>query len=287
MNLFDLHTDTPTALFKGVKPAASFPNTIENQVQTCAIFLKDDTQNPYDYYRSVLSDFKAKTVHPINDLSSAKSVILAVEGGAVLEGKKENLFKLFSDGVVLLSLAWNGETELAGGVDTNKDLTLFGKEVITEMNRLGMVLDLSHLNDKSFYSAAETGEYIVASHSNSRTVFNHKRNLTDKQLLFIKEKSGLVGVNLYPCFLGEGNPLENTYKHISHMLDLGLLDNIAIGSDFDGAKMSSLLDTTEKMPLLYEFLEKKGINIAIIDKIFYYNALNFFKNVFDIRRNMI
>ncbi len=283
MNLFDLHTDTPTALFNGLNPAAAFLKTINKQVQTYAIFVKDDIKNPYEYYSLVLSDLRAKTDYPINDFASDKSVILAVEGGAVLEGKKENLFKLFSDGVRVLSLAWNGETKLAGGVDTDKELTPLGKEIISEMNGLGMVLDLSHLNDKSFYRAIELSDFPIATHSNSRHIFNHKRNLTDEQLLFIKEKNGLVGINFYPLFLGEGNPFESIYKHISHMLSLGLIDNIAIGSDFDGAEMSEKLSSTEKTLLLYEYLEKKGVNIAIIDKIFYQNALNFFKNVFDIR----
>ena len=106
-------------------------------------------------------------------------------------------------------------------------------------------------------------------------------------VLSLKEKNGLVGINFYPIFLGCENPFESIYKHLSYMLNLGLLDNIAIGSDFDGAKMSETLDSTEKIPLLYEYLDKRGINIAILDKIFYRNALNFFQNVFDIRDKML
>lgn len=283
MNLFDLHSDTPTALFDGLKSAVSFPPTIQKQVQTFAFFIRDDAKNPYEYYRSVLKQFKSKLDYPINDLSRDKSVILAVEGGALIEGKKDRVEELFLDGIRLLSLAWNGETSLAGGVDSEKELTSFGREIIDEMNKFRMVLDLSHLNDKSFYKAIELGDFTVATHSNSRGIYNHKRNLTDEQLKLIKEKDGLVGINFYPAFLGEGNSFENIYSHISYMLDLGLINNISIGSDFDGAKMSEQLNSTEKIPFLYEFLEKKGLNMSILDKIFYKNALIFFKNVFDIR----
>lgn len=287
MNLFDLHCDTPSALFKGLKPAVSFTDKIQKQVQICAVFVRDDKPYPNNYYKAVLNDLKHKLNYPINDLSAEKLVILAVEGGAVLEGKTERVKELFSDGVSVLSLAWNGETELAGGVNTDKGLTQSGKAVIAEMNRLGMVLDLSHLNDKSFYKAVDLSNLPIATHSNSRSVCNHKRNLTDEQLRLLKEKGGLIGINFYPKFLGTENVFDNIYNHISYMLDLGLINNIAIGSDFDGAEMSTELDCTEKTLLLYEHLEKKRLNMDILDKIFYENAMNFFKNVFDIRALML
>lgn len=283
MNLFDLHCDTPTAVFRGLKPAVSFTPKIEKQVQTFAVFVNDNTENPKAYYETVLGVLKDKINYPINNLSAEKTVILAVEGGAVLEGKRERVSELFSDGIRVLSLAWNGETLLAGGIDSDKGLTKNGKAVIEEMNRLGMVLDLSHLNDKSFYKALELGRFVVATHSNSRSVCPHKRNLTDSQLSLLKEKNGLVGINFYPRFLGGEKVFSKVYDHLSYMLDLGLIDNIAIGSDFDGAEMNGQLDSSEKVPLLYDYLEKKGLNIAILDKIFYQNAMNFFKNVFDIR----
>lgn len=282
MNLFDLHSDTPTALFNGLKPATSFPPAIQKQVQTFAFFIKDDIKKPYEYYKSILRKLKSNLGYPINDFSRDKSVLLAVEGGALIEDKKDRIEELFLDGIRLLSLVWNGETVLAGGVNSEKGLTSLGREIISEMNKFRMVLDLSHLNDKSFYKAVELGEFTVATHSNSRVCHNHKRNLKDEQLKLIKEKNGLVGINFYPTFLGEGNTFENIYRHISYMLDLGLIDNISIGSDFDGADMSEQLDLTEKIPLLYEFLEKKGFNLSILDKIFYQNAMNFFKNAFDI-----
>ena len=131
MNLFDLHSDAPTVLFEGLKSVVSFAPKIQKQVQTYAIFVRDDAKNPYRYYSSVLSNLKSKINFPINDLFKDKSVLLAVEGGAVLEGKRENLFKLFLDGIMVLSLTWNGETALAGGVNTDKELTRFGKTIIS------------------------------------------------------------------------------------------------------------------------------------------------------------
>ena len=287
MNLFDLHCDTPTRAFEGLNTAVSFPSKIKKQVQTCAVFIKDDIQNPYNYYKSVLNRFKSFYPYPINDLTAEKSLILSVEGGAVLEGKSDRVWELLFDKISMLSLVWNGETELAGGVNSEKGITACGKRVISEMNRAGMILDLSHLNDKSFYSAVSLADFTIASHSNSRSVCQNKRNLTDDQLELIRQKKGLVGINFYPLFLGENNPLVNAYEHIAYMLEMGLEDNISIGSDFDGAEMDNTLDNTEKTTSLYDFLKAKGIKTGILNKIFYQNALNFFKFVFDKRDKIV
>lgn len=287
MDLFDLHCDTPLAVLEGLKSAVSFPETIQKQVQTCAVFVRDDMPCPFDYYKKALKTFKSVINYPINDLTAEMSVLLSVEGGAVLEGKKERVEELFLDGISVLSLTWNGENSLAGGVNSERGLTKVGKSVIFEMNRLNMVLDLSHLNDKSFFSAVELSDLPIATHSNSRKICSHKRNLTDEQLKMIKQKNGLVGINFYPLFLGGENAFLCVYNHISHMLSLGLENNISVGSDFDGARMSTELDTTEKIHKLYAFLQAKGLKKGTIDKIFYKNALNFFKNVFDKRQKMI
>lgn len=287
MNLFDLHCDMPTAVFKGLKTAVSFPQKIQKQVQTCAVFVRDDTLAPYDYYKAVLEKFKSNMAYPANDLKAEKSIILSVEGGAVLEGNADRVWELFSDGISELSLVWNGETELAGGVNSEKGLTDCGKKIICEMNKAGMVLDLSHLNDKSFYSAVQMADFAIASHSNFRSICQSKRNLTEEQLKIIGQKGGLVGINFYPLFLGEGDPFLRVYNHIEYMLEKGFEDCISIGSDFDGAEMSDLLDSTEKTLSLYDFLNQKGIKTGVLDKIFYQNALNFFKNVFDKRHKIV
>ena len=283
MNLFDLHSDMPTTLFDGLKSVVSFPRGIQKQVQTCAVFIRDDISNPYDRYKSVLGKFKSQNSYPVNDLTENKSILLSVEGGSLLEENYDRISELYSDKIAMLSLVWNYENKLAGGVTSDKGITDCGKRTILEMNDLGMVLDVSHLNDKGFYSALELADYLVASHSNCRKLCQNKRNLTDEQLMLIGEKGGLIGVNFYPVFLGDGDVLSSVYNHISHMLELGLENNISIGSDFDGALMSEELNCTEKTLNLYLFLEGKGIKKCILDKIFYENALNFFKNAFDKR----
>ena len=182
---------------------------------------------------------------------------------------------LKSDGVRYLTLTWNGENAIAGGSGTDKGLTRFGREVIRELNRLKICTDLSHLNDKSFFAAIERAEYPIASHSNSREICPAPRNLTDEQLKLIGEKNGLIGLCFYPKFLG-GNAFEKIYENICRLGNLGLENNIAIGSDFDGADMSDELSDISKVPDLYAYLEKRGISAGTLKKIFYENAQNYF-----------
>ena len=200
----------------------------------------------------------------------------------MLEDDTDRLYALKEDGVRMLTLNWNGENRIAGGSKTDKGLTDFGKRVIREMNGLKMLCDLSHLNEKSFYSVIELADYPIATHSNCREVCNCPRNLSDNQLKLIAEKGGIVGLCFYPEFLG-GDVLEKLYRNIYHMLELGMENNIAIGSDFDGADMSGSLCDISKIPFLYDKLLKKGINKPILDKIFYKNAENYLET-FDKRR---
>lgn len=198
-----------------------------------------------------------------------------VEGGAVIGKDLKLLEALKSDRVCYLTLTWNGENAIAGGSGTDKGLTRFGREVIRELNRLKICTDLSHLNDKSFFAAIELAEYPIASHSNSREICPAPRNLTDEQLRLIGAKNGLIGLCFYPKFLG-GNVFEKIYENICRLGNLGLENNIAIGSDFDGADMPPELSDISKVPDLYAYLENRGISAETLKKIFYENAQNYF-----------
>ena len=134
-----------------------------------------------------------------------------------------------------------------------------------------MAVDLSHLNDKSFFEVIDRAEKPIASHSNCRSVCDISRNLSDEQIKLICEKGGVIGLNFYPLFLG-GNVFEKIYENIAHLLYLGYENIIAVGSDFDGAVMASELCDITKIFDLYVFLEQKGLDNSLLDKIFYKNA---------------
>lgn len=142
------------------------------------------------------------------------------------------------------------------------------------MNRLKICADLSHLNEKSFYGAIELSDFPLATHSNCKSVYDNPRNLTDNQIKLIAQKGGIIGLCLYPAFLGD-HPFSGIWRNISHLLDMGLENHISIGSDFDGAEMHEDLNSLDKIPSLYDFLGQKGLKKPLIDKIFFENAYNY------------
>ena len=142
------------------------------------------------------------------------------------------------------------------------------------MNTLKIGCDLSHINEKSFYSAIEIADFPLATHSNCRTLLDHPRNLTDEQIKLIAEKGGIIGLCYYPAFLG-GKPFDALYKNICHLLEMGLENNIALGSDFDGALMDETLSSPLDIPCFYEFLSRNGLENKLLDKIFFQNANNY------------
>ncbi len=289
INLFDLHCDTPTICFSeniafdNNKTAVNEKSikTFKKAVQVCAIFTKDDEENPFVHYKNTLNYFKDNISLPINDLTKSHTVLLSCEGCSILEGNSNRVYQLYKDGIRTVSLTWNGKNDLAGGALTESPITKKGRQVIEILNKLNMALDLSHLNDKSFFDAIDIAKYPLATHSNSRFICDNKRNLTDIQLKLIKEKGGIVGINFYPAFLNDKNIFNNIYLNIIHMLSLGMESTIAIGSDFDGGDMSEELKCQLKISNLYDFLFKMGIDKEILDKIFYENAFNFYKKLFD------
>lgn len=286
MNYFDLHCDTPYECY--FKKQDFFKNSLavsgekgavfDNWKQVFAVWIRDDLDEPYRLYKAILRDFKEKLSKKNDNLTP----YFSVEGGAVLEDDTDRLYALKEDGVRILTLTWNGENRIAGGSKTDKGLTDFGKRVIREMNGLKMLCDLSHLNEKSFYSAVELADYPLATHSNCKAVFDCPRNLSDNQLKLIAEKGGIVGLCLYPKFLG-GEVFDRLYRNIYHLLELGMENNIAIGSDFDGADMAAELCDISKIPLLRAKLHEKGLSETVIDKFFYKNAEKYLET-FDKRR---
>ena len=276
MDFFDLHCDTAYELYKRNLPfqnsslSVTDKNNFDNWVQTFAVWIKDDTENPFKLYQSIIKDIKQKLKTAPENLTP----LFAVEGGSVIEDKTDRLEVLKKDGIRFLTLTWNGENAIAGGCKTDKGLTDFGARVIKELNRLRIAADLSHLNRNSFYSAIEYAEYPMATHSNCFEICHHPRNLTNEQISLIAERQGVIGLTFYPEFLGE-NVFDKLYENILLLCDRGYENNIAIGSDFDGGKMNESLDNISKIPTFHGFLEKKGLKPKLLNKIFYQNAYNF------------
>lgn len=182
------------------------------------------------------------------------------------------LDELYGEGVRMATLTWNYSNQLAGGVlEETKGLTLLGRKVVRKMNELGMILDVSHLNDRSFWDVIEeNAKTVIASHSNSRKICDNKRNLTDEQFLAIRNKGGVVGINLYPLFLSGSNKakISDIIKHVEHFLSLGGEENIGMGCDFDGVDF--LPEGITGMGDIYKLFDEMirlGYNDNIINKL--------------------
>lgn len=308
MRLFDLHCDTITECYLGghslrknnLAISLEKGNYISGWCQVFALWMQNEYrgQAACDYYDGLYNCFLAeveknkdilsfcKTSNDIkNTLENGKiAAILSVEGGAATAGKLERLQYMYDCGVRLMTLTWNGQCEVACGsdVDGGGGLTPFGFEVIKEMERLNMIIDVSHLNDIGFYEVVKnTTKPFVATHSNSRVVKNHYRNLTDDQFKIIRDRGGLVGLNFYDAFLPDDRKsgCDGALRNLYHFLELGGENIVSIGADFDGAQMCEDLSGIDKMNSLYEYLICNGIDEKTVKKVFFDNAMDFFAKV--------
>lgn len=305
MDFFDLHCDTVTQAMQRsahmIEPDLQlhFPigTEIKRHCQCMAIYCPDtirgeDALNYYimakHFFQRELEEFSQyfEQVSIAEDIEkiTAKgktAAVLTVEGGAVLNGNAENLHRLYNDGVKMLTLTWNGENELGcGSLNQNRGLTSFGIDVVKEMERIGMVTDVSHLSDAGLCDVLKnTSAPLAASHSNLRSECEHRRNITDEYFVEIVRRGGLVGINFYKHFLnndGKAATLYDIVRHIEHMLVLGGENAIAIGSDFDGCDLVGGINGICDMPKLYSVLTEEGIPQKILKKIFWKNANDFF-----------
>mgnify|MGYP001014520610 CR=1 FL=1 len=211
------------------------------------------------------------------------AAFLSLEGGESIQslGVLRMLYQL---GVRCIGLTWNYANHLAAGVfdpDSSRGLTAFGRQILAEMERLGILADVSHLNDKSFWDMTEVyHKPILATHSNARKVCPHPRNLTDAQFAAIRDSSGCVGINLYPLFLQEGGKAEirDVIAHIEHFMALGGEDNIGIGADFDGVDaLPRGIRGVEDVEKIFDELAKIGYPDSLLEKIAYKNFERVFK----------
>lgn len=210
------------------------------------------------------------------------AAILHFEGAENLGPDPGVLERYYDSGLRSLGLVWSRPNIYANGVpfkfpsspDTGPGLTDAGRELVRECNRLGVLVDLSHLNEKGFWDVAALSEApLVATHSNAHALCPAARNLTDRQLDAIRDSDGMVGVNFAVAFLREdgaedtNTPLDTVVRHVDYLVDRLGMDRVGFGSDFDGARMPSGIQDVSGLPNLLEALRESGYDDAALRKL--------------------
>lgn len=240
----------------------------------------------YDSYRSEIVP-----VRDLNDLhsldKSEKIGFCTLMEGADPLNSADDLETFFKKGVRILGPSWNNANIYASGPETSRGLTKNGKDLLCKANELGITLDLSHLNEKSFWEAIDITELTpIASHSNARKLTDHPRNLNDEQLLAIAERGGVTGIVFYNTFLKTGNDppdIEDIFLHIDYIVQLCGEDHVGIGTDMDGAKIYEFppsMNRISSLPVLAEYLIGKGYSEKRVGKIMGWNFYRVLENNF-------
>lgn len=215
-----------------------------------------------------------------NRKNGLMSALLTIEGTCGIGFDPSRLEDLKKQGFLITSLGWNEKNPLTGSNVTGGGLTDLGKAYLKEAQRLGMAVDVSHISDEGFWDIIDlTLAPVIATHSNSRTLCHHPRNITDDMFRAIVSTGGVVGINLYTDFLGENATLDTVCDHIFHFLELDPSgEHIALGGDLDG------IDSTpegfggiEDYPALADRLITRGLGEKGVYNLFWQNALNALK----------
>lgn len=235
-----------------------------------------------------------------NQENGKMSALLTIEGGEAVKGKLSLLRQFYRLGVRLMTLTWNYENELgAPNLMFGKDgvpkfrmrnelgLTERGIEMVQEMERLGMLIDVSHLSDGGFKDVVKhTKKPFVASHSNAAALCNVCRNLTDDMIRVLAERGGVMGLNFCAAFLQDtDNPLKaesrisDMVRQIRHIIQVGGIEVCALGSDYDGIPGCDDMPQASDIQKLAEALEKSGLTQSEIEKICYKNVLRVYREI--------
>lgn len=320
----DMHCDTVTKLSKQNLRSNSLHLDLEKMqkagylIQNFAVFInKEKTKTPYRdclagieiFYKEMKAN--SDLISPVttyreieNNISRNKmSALLTIEEGTVLEGKVERIKEFYDNGVRMLTLTWNYPNELGfpnvdilpyieGKVDqpqfhipeTIQGLTQTGIYFVEEMERLGMIVDVSHGSDALFYDVANhTKKPFVASHSNARAFCPHNRNLSDDMIRVLANRGGIMGINFCADFLNSKADnicyLQDIVKHIQHIRKIGGIDIIGLGSDFDGIENELEMKDASGMLQLIDILQDNGFSMSEIDKITHENVLRIYREL--------
>lgn len=305
----DSHCDTPMLFEEGVSLGkkselgkVNIPNMIEGKLDAACIVAylkqeardKDSLQKATDKAIRIIQEIK-RQVEEYNELAEIaytpedilriknagkKAFLLGIENGYALGKDLANIACFKEMGIVYLTLCHNGDNDLCDSAKGNSEwngLSPFGTLAVQEMNRLGIMIDISHASEKTFYDVIKESRYpIIASHSSSRTICNHPRNLTDEQLRVLAKNGGVVQVCLYRGFLNEKEneaSVLDIVKHIRHIAELIGTDHIGIGSDFDGGGGITGCNSSNELINITKSLLKAGFSESDLQKIWGGNFL--------------
>ncbi len=310
MKLIDLHCDTASRLYYEGKPLNSNDFHVDikklkkasSLLQDFALFIHTaSVDNPFVECVAMLHNLyqeleknndNIRLFMTGNDLQESMAdnktlAMISIEEGAALDGKLDNVLLFHDLGVKLITLLWNFENQIGYPHSFPRDgkhgLKDFGKDVVREMERLKMIIDVSHLSDDGFYDVAKiTTKPFIASHSNARELCHQSRNLTDDMIKIIASHRGVIGINFYHAFLHDTKgktEISDIIAHINHIVRIGGIDCVAFGSDYDGIGGELELPDISYVPLLEEALSKEGYSHEDIEKIFYKNALRVIQEI--------
>ncbi len=261
---FGFWSTTDIPLPRGIKPEDVFWRQVS--------LLQDAIDKNSDLVRQARSAADVR-----KNLEDGKiSAIFTIEGPANIGFDPAKLEKLHNLGFRMSSLGWNEKNCLTGSNVTGGGLTKRGREYVKECQRLGILVDVSHISDEAFWQIIEmTEKPIVASHSNSRVVCGHSRNLTDDMFRAICQTGGVAGLNQYAAFISDKADLDAACDHVLHFLELDPAGkHIALGGDLDGCEeLPEGFEGVQDYPKLACRLMERGVDEAIIRNIFWNNAL--------------
>lgn len=315
MFICDSHCDTLTELYK--KNVDFYENeqhidikrmiALGGGLQFCAIFVPTKefryggglryTLKRLDKYKTELKKMQAQgiEVHEILTTKDAKSAInhkvntlLAIEDGGAIDGSLEALRMLYELGLRAMTLTWSNRNDIADGINEEKSasgLTVFGRQVVAEMNKLGILVDVSHLSTRSFWDTLEAStKPIIATHSNAKALAPNPRNLNDEQIKALVKAKGVIGITFAGQFLEKDwhdACIDSVYRHLDYMMNLtGTDEYFGFGSDFDGISHPpyNIKGIQDYKPLI-EYLSEKGFSDETILKITHQNMLNLLEKV--------
>lgn len=307
MKYIDFHCDTITELHDHPEKGSLLKNSLYVDleklkkggcfIQDFALWVdKKETPDVWKRYENLLGTFRRemeaghRLICPIRcreDLREAEEegkigALLSVEGGEAAGGSVEKLERMYKDGVRLMTLTWNYPNEIGFPNGMEGGITKKGREMVEAMENLHMIVDTSHLNDEGTREILMTCHVApMASHSDARAVTGHRRNLPDDLIRLFGEKGGLIGLNFANHFTGaeDVTTLDSIVRHARHIRDVGGIDVLALGSDFDGIEPKLELKDASEMGRLAEALKKGGFKEEEIEKIFWWNGERYLEDV--------
>lgn len=236
-----------------------------------------------------------------NQSENKISAVLTIEEGGVCRGELAHLRNFYRLGVRMMTLTWNYPNELAYPnaryhqesrqrqwlADEINGLTPTGIQFVEEMERLGMIIDVSHLSDAGIYDLLKYGKKpFVASHSNARALASHPRNLTDQMVKSMAERGCLIGINYCAAFLRDWatddiviSTVADMVRHIKHLKNIGGINCIGLGSDFDGIDDTLEIKSAANLSLLEHEMRKQGFSGAEIEAVFYQNVMSLYREL--------